>query len=140
MKKVIEFSYNWNKKLHCKAFTTLRLSNDYGIGEVYQVRLNNTILGNAVLVDRKRFTMTGINDFIAYIDTGYSTAECKEILMKMHKKRKINWVTQKINFYLFKFIDANSQPEFKFPSDADEVREEYREQETKESGKGVQLE
>lgn len=37
----IKFSYNWNQKLNCKAFTTIRIHNDgkYVVGEIYNVYL-----------------------------------------------------------------------------------------------------
>jgi hypothetical protein len=54
----IKFSHNWNNKLDCHAFTTLRRSNP------------------------RRYA--AISDFITWIDTGYSLDECKGILRKMY--------------------------------------------------------
>ena len=85
--KTINFSYNWNNKLDCKSFTTLRLSNrnKYKIGETYSVSIKNQIKKNVVIIDIKTIWLHEINDFIAYLDTGYSKEECINIIKKMYK-------------------------------------------------------
>jgi len=100
----ISFSYNWNKKLDCNAFTTLRLSDKYKINDIVKITCKKSIVFNAKIVDKKVFTLDKINNFIAYLDTGYDMQECKNILMKMYKNKNINWETQKIYFYLIKKI------------------------------------
>lgn len=89
---VIRFSYNWNNKLSCKAFTTLRLdSPKYEAGKVYDIYLEEkgkelNYLGRAKCVDKKTMYTTSINDFIAYLDTGYNADECRKIIARMYKK------------------------------------------------------
>jgi len=100
--KELKFSYNWNNKLDCKAFTTLRLSNKYFIGDELEVILNKKVLYNATIIDKKTFKMKDITDWVAYIDTGYDKNECTKILERMYSKRPIEWNTQDIHFYLIK--------------------------------------
>lgn len=81
----IVFSYNWNNKLNCKAYTTFCLYNGkYQIGKTYQIFLKDQHLYNAVIEDIKVLKLDQVNSFIAYIDTGYSVEEFKNIVKKMY--------------------------------------------------------
>ena len=87
----IKFTYNWNNKLHCKAFTTLRLHNDkYVVGQAYEIYLKNgkewTFKGTAELKAKRTFKKSRINEFIAFLDTGYSSGKCQEIIGKMYNR------------------------------------------------------
>lgn len=104
MAKELKFSYNWNKKLDCNAFTSLRLSGRFNVGDEVNIKL----IGKKALIDKglaickgkKRLTLDAINEYIALLDTGYSSDECKQIIKRMYPK--INqWDTQPIYFYLF---------------------------------------
>lgn len=83
---VINFSYNWNNKLDCKCFTTIRLtnSNKYRVGFEYEIQLKNQRIKNARIVGIKVFTLDGINEFISRIDTGYSKEETIKIINRMY--------------------------------------------------------
>jgi len=105
-KKEIRFSYNWNNKLHNKAFISLRLSDKFGEGEEYYILLKGKkgeyeSLGKAVIVEIKEITMNKITEFIAYLDSGYCAEECKKVLKRIHKN--VNWETQIIKLILFKY-------------------------------------
>lgn len=100
MMQTLDFSYNWNNKLDCKAFTTLRLSGRFGIEDKIEVRLNKKFKCFGGIVDRKCFKLRDITDWIAFIDTGYNKIECQNILKKMYKNKNIDWLTQNIYFYL----------------------------------------
>ena len=87
------FSYNWNNKLDCKAFTTLRLHNPkkYYPGAEFDVWLNEkgkeqAPKGRAITQAVKTFDADQINDFIAFLDTGYNRAQCIQILQRMYKQ------------------------------------------------------
>lgn len=86
--QTINFSYNWNKKLDCNAFTTIRLyqPNKYQIGHEYEIRLKEKALFNAVIVDVKKFYLKDLSNFISYLDTGYSKENCTGIIKKMYPK------------------------------------------------------
>jgi hypothetical protein len=100
--KTINFSYNWNNKLQCRAFTTLRPS-EYKVGDIYEVMLKYKPLGQAKVVAVKRIEVSKINDFIAYLDTGYSVKECAAIIERMYQ-RKIQF----INLILFVYETAGN--------------------------------
>ena len=100
----INFSYNWNNKLHCKSFTTIRLRNvnKYQIGKEYNILLKKQLLKSAVIEDIKTIYFNQINEFIARVDTGYSAFETKNILKKMYSK--VNLEKQPFSFILLSTI------------------------------------
>jgi len=108
MPGIIDFNHNWNKKLDATAFTTIRLRNDYKykIGAEFYINLKyenrNINKGEARCVDVKYLKLDQINNFIAYLDTGYNVAECRRILKTMYKNYMppINWETQELSLVL----------------------------------------
>jgi len=89
----IRFSFNWNNKLDCKAFTTIRLMNDekYCVGEVYHIYMEEKgkvaqFLGTAELKHKRRESKSELDAFTCYLDTGYSAAETRKILDRMYNK------------------------------------------------------
>jgi len=100
--QTLRFSFNWNNKLNCASFTTLRLSDRFVVGEKINIELKETLFGSGTVVGKKSLKLSEINDFIAYIDTGYGIEECQKILKRMYSKIGIDWTTQKIYFYLIK--------------------------------------
>ena len=88
----VRFSYNWNNKLDCKAFTTIRIRDDvkYVVGEIYNVYLEeknkpSIWLGTVELKHKRRDRKNELDAFTAYLDTGYSAAETRKILERMYK-------------------------------------------------------
>lgn len=100
--KRVKFSYNWNNKLDCKAFTTIRLHNaeKYIVGEVYEIYLKDKdkwiFKGRARLESKRTFLTEKINQFVAYLDTGYSAQQTKTIIRKMYKQHN-----PEVDFCLF---------------------------------------
>jgi hypothetical protein len=96
----ISFSYNWNKKLDCDAFTTIRLyqPEKYCIGEQYEIQLKKEKLFEGVIVDVKKFMLKDLSNFVAYLDTGYSKENCQSIIQKMYSK--VDFTTQPLSLIL----------------------------------------
>lgn len=105
----INFSYNWNNKLTNKAFTTIRLHNPnkYKTGERYAIRCNGQHKGIAILQEIRTLRLNQLNNFITYIDTGYSVPETIEILKTMYKNSRISWDTQLFDFCMLVYIREN---------------------------------
>jgi len=84
---LISFTFNWNNKLQNKAFSTIRLHNPkkYQNGKVYQIELKGEALGTAILKEKRTLKADQLNDFICYLDTGYSRTETLNMLTKMYK-------------------------------------------------------
>lgn len=101
--ETIKFSTNWNNKLNCKFYTTLRLVNyKYQIGKVYQVELKGKTLHKVQIADIKIFGINDINSYVAGLDTGYTVGETKKILRTMYKE--VNWETQRLALILLQVI------------------------------------
>jgi len=96
----IPFSYNWNNKLDCKAFTTIRLYNrNKNIPRTpVQIWLKGGARGTGVIMEVKPFLLANLNPFMSYIDTGYSVEECRNIIVKMYPT--VNFQTKKLAFIL----------------------------------------
>ncbi len=92
----IKFSYNWNKKLDCHAFTTIRLYNPgkHFKGQSVRMLLNGNPIGEGLIHDVSTFYLSKINSFMAFIDTGYSVEETIGIIKKMYPK--IDFTTTKM--------------------------------------------
>lgn len=99
---VLEFSHNWNNKLDCNAFATLRLENPrrYKIGMTYFVRTRDKDYGAHVIADIRELYRDQINEFIARLDTGYSKDECVKLLQSMYINRVTSWTKQKLYLIL----------------------------------------
>lgn len=85
---MISFSFNWNNKLDCSAFTTIRLDqpNKYRVGDVHEITIKGESKGEARIESIKRFMLADLNEFIARLDTGYSVEECRNIIIRMYPK------------------------------------------------------
>lgn len=85
MDKLI-FSYNWNNKLDCKAFSTIRIFQPerHYVGKEVELMLKDKRIGIGTYVAIKPFLLEKMTTFMAYIDTGYSLEECKGIIQRMY--------------------------------------------------------
>lgn len=100
----ITFNHNWNGKLFCTCFTSIRLRNDhkYKCGYEYDVILKGFNTGPAILTDVRHFHIDQINDFIALLDTGYNKEETITMLKTMYKNIVPDWGKQQISLLLFR--------------------------------------
>lgn len=83
----LDFTYNWNGKLYCDYFCSLRFSGTYKLGTKVMVRIikgkTATDLGLATIEQVKKMNTDSITPFIAGVETGYSVQDCKKIIFKM---------------------------------------------------------
>lgn len=111
----LDFSTNWNNKLSCDVFTSIRLKGGkYSVGNKYVVRLlkrseHNAgylyeIIKHAECISISEFKLGELKEWIARLDTGYSAKECKEIIQKMYSKKNIDWDKQVLVCCLFKTL------------------------------------
>ncbi|MFM9952384.1 MAG: hypothetical protein ACKV1O_30925 [Saprospiraceae bacterium] len=95
----LEFSYNWNNKLDCTYFTTLRLSGRFKEGDVVEIWEKKLFKGEGRIVKKRAIMLKDITDVAAYLDTGYNAEETRNIIKKMYPKIT-NWDAQTIYYYL----------------------------------------
>lgn len=90
----INFNYNWNNKLNCKSYTTIRVYNKvkYVLNFCYGIYLKKEYLHTSQIVDIKNFKLKDISNFMAYLDTGYSKEETIDIIRKMYKNDSLDLV------------------------------------------------
>ena len=94
----LEFSYNWNNKLQCNVFTTIRLA-DYPVGKRFNVFLKGEFLYTATIIEKVERKLSTLNNFICYLDTGYDVVETRNIITRMYQKYNVNWVTKPLYIY-----------------------------------------
>ena|SRR3972149_5956685 len=80
----IVFSYNWNKKLECNYFTTLRISPRITVGEKYQVMLKGFPYKVVKCVHKEAVMMRNLSDNMCWLDTGYGREGTIKILKRMY--------------------------------------------------------
>lgn len=100
----IDFSFNWNNKLDCVYFTTLRLHNPskYAPNNVHSVYLKDEFLFDATIQSVKSIYGKDLNPFICGLDTGYSVSVAKGILANMYKKTVLEIEQEQFSFVLYK--------------------------------------
>lgn len=108
MKQII-FTYNCNNKLNCKSFTSIRVSRFYSVGEQYKVILKENkdihAMGVAEIIAVREFWLHDLNEYVSYLDTGYSVEQCQQIILRMHPK--VDFDNTKLRLLLFKYISKN---------------------------------
>lgn len=96
----INFSTNWNQKLSCDSFTTLRIQQDskYTIKSKYRIKLKKKLIAIAEIEDIRNFFLHDLNEFVARLDTGYSLEMTKGIIRKMYPN--VNFELKKLSLIL----------------------------------------
>lgn len=98
--KDLSFKTNWNNKLNCNAFTTIRLSEYWRKGDSVNIILKGVLMAKGDILDVKGFTIDKLNSFISYLDSGYDIDEFKKIIKTMYKEKNIDWTKQKLKMLL----------------------------------------
>jgi hypothetical protein len=92
------FTTNWNGKLACQYFTTIRLYNEakYQHELLHDIWFKNEHFGRARVVDTRKITIDQVNDWMGFLDTGYDGKKTQQILRRMYGKMKqpvlLHWV------------------------------------------------
>lgn len=98
MKDILQFSKNWNNKLHNDYFTTLRRSGRHQVGQQKDIYLNEKYMGRGTIVDKKNLKLGQLNEWICRLDTGESVEATKAILRNMYRDDRID---DNSPFYLY---------------------------------------
>lgn len=103
----LDFSTNWNNKLLCPIFHTLRLSGRFNVGDRVEVYLKSRLLGVAECVAKTHYpNFGGINPDLCYLDTGYNAQKTLGILQQMYQQ--VDFQTQAIYGYLFRWCQTTA--------------------------------
>lgn len=79
---ILDFPCNFNGKLFCTVFTTIRLRNDdvYVPGALFEQTLKFKPSGTVEILEVKNFTIDQLNDYMSFIDLGVNKSEALKIL------------------------------------------------------------
>ncbi len=94
MDNLFNFSTNWNNKLNCKLYSSLRMSDRYNVGDKgiisfkqQPIHIGQIIAKNSIRLDAPESKYL---DSIAYLDTGYDWKATLEILKKMYSLSSVS--------------------------------------------------
>ncbi len=107
----ISFSENWNNKLNCACFSTIRLHNPvkYAVGNKFKVTLKGQLKPHPAAVRTvTTFRLEQLTEGMALLDTGYSKSETIKIIQKMYKNKITNLQTQLFDFVILGYIKSET--------------------------------
>lgn len=89
MDERLEFEENFNGKLNCRCFTTIRLHHPVrnAIGAVKQIYLKGIWKGNAKILQASTITLDRINLPMAKLDSGLMPEECRRLIRNLYRNR-----------------------------------------------------
>ncbi len=103
--KNVKFNKNWNNKLYCMSFSTVRLSSStkFKEGEIYRIWENDISKGTATLMCINEFLLANISPAMCLLDTNYEKDEYTKMFKKMYQKKRIDFSKKKLMFLVFKY-------------------------------------
>ena len=113
MDERLEFEENFNGKLNCRCFTTIRLHHPVrnAIGAVKQIYLKGIWKGNAKILQASTITLDRINLPMAKLDSGLMPEECRRLIRNLYRNRPgINWEVQQLDYLLLEYINESKEP------------------------------
>ena len=89
MARVLDFLFNWNNKLGCNYFTTIRKATEYNRkslspGSVVEIHLQNKFQYLAEVYHQDVLLFSKIRISSLLLDTGYTYDECVKLFCKMN--------------------------------------------------------
>lgn len=94
----LNFNYNWNGKLLCDCFSTIRLSGRFNVNDEMNIMYKNEFITTGKIVSKVATKLEKLTEYVCYLDTGYSRSATIEIIKKMYPD-VINWENQTIYIY-----------------------------------------
>jgi hypothetical protein len=112
MVKTLEFSYNWNNKLNCKSFSTVRIKNlnKYVFLDEYQVVLKTKGTGADIQKGLARlqsihyFHLHNVSPAISFLDSNLSVIDFQKLVLKMYKNKNIDFRKTELCFLVFQYL------------------------------------
>ena len=109
---IIKFSYNWNNKLECKSFSTVRISNEnkYRLLAIYQIVMTNKKgeiikdFGLARLQSITSFLLDNVSPAMAFLDSNLSKIDFIGLVSTMYKNKNINFKTKPLYFLVLQYL------------------------------------
>lgn len=111
MDERLDFNENWNGKLNCQCFTTIRLHNPIKncVGAIKQIYLKDRYKGDAKIMHVSRITLDQINLPMAKLDSGLLPDELRAKLRELYKSHRPNWNTQTLDFLVLEYLKDSKE-------------------------------
>jgi hypothetical protein len=111
MDERLDFNENWNGKLNCQCFTTIRLHNPIKncVGAIKQIYLKDRYKGDAKIMHVSRITLDQINLPMAKLDSGLLPDELRAKLRELYKSHRPNWNTQPLDFLVLEYLKDSKE-------------------------------
>lgn len=96
----MKFTFNWNNKLFCKYFTSIRpyFKDRFNQGEIvkviYSYRSKNFVIGQCKIVYSANVLFNEIPEILWIIETGYSEETSIKIFKQIYANSNINYDKQ----------------------------------------------
>lgn len=113
--KTLHFSYNWNNKLGCKSFSTVRVSNPkkYQLIELYEITLAGKkdepvkSLGIARLQAITNFYLHQVTAGMSFLDANLSRIDFMQLVEKMYKNKNIDFKRKQMSFLVLQYVSED---------------------------------
>ena len=111
MDERLDFNENWNGKLNCQCFTTIRLHNPIKncVGAIKQIYLKDRYKGDSKIMHVSRITLDQINLPMAKLDSVLLPDELRAKLRELYKSHRPNWNTQTQDFLVLEYLKDSKE-------------------------------
>jgi hypothetical protein len=85
----IPYSKNWNNKLQCEVYTTIRVWNPtkYQKGRTFHAMLNGKLHHTGTIEDVRKIFFKDMHDWVTRLDANLSSEEFKNMMRKMYQAK-----------------------------------------------------
>ncbi len=116
--ETVSFTHNWNQKLNCRSFSTVRIENPikYRLNQEYRIYLKQTGLkqpidkGVAILKHIEYFNLYEVNEAVCYLDANLNRDTFIKLVLTMYKNSGVDFRVKRMAFMIFQYLTIK-QPE-----------------------------
>ncbi|TKB96869.1 hypothetical protein [Pedobacter cryophilus] len=103
--KKIKFCHNWNLKLICKNWSTIRLKDEvkFQLNHAYDIEINDEIFGECVCVYIKHFKFSDISEPLFRLDMGLNQTDGRKMLKHLYADKNIDIENSIFSYMLFEW-------------------------------------
>lgn len=110
--KTLHFTENFNNKLNCNSFCSVRLKNckKYQLLDIYQVILVRKITGSdqpigyARLQSISNFHLSQITPAMCFLDANLNKIDFINLIKRLYNSKKVNYLHEQFSFLVFQFL------------------------------------
>lgn len=110
--RTVKFSHNWNGKLNCYAFSTIRIDGSFEVGDELKIQLTDPDTKKllrefkGVVVTKTAFYLDTLTDQMSYLDMGVRAERGREIIKGFYEDPKAGWSQTPV--YCYTIVRAES--------------------------------